>query len=217
MMNLPHVPEALTNTIMTSGTISTVSPTSGRVILTREECSDAALQALLTTAAHAFKTFSRTSLAERQKIVGAALDLMDKRKDELAHELTRQMGRPIAYADKEIITAVARGRYMLKISEAALKDTEGEPEQGFKRYVRKMPLGPVLVIFAWNVSAPRTPCCPAMSGQAVDAPSVPLPHPSQLALPCSPRRQQRHHQAFTANTHSRRADRASLRRGRPAP
>ena len=134
--------------------MSTISPMTGRGILTRQECSDADLQALPNTASNAFKTFSRTSLAERQKIVGAALDLMEKRTDELAHELTLQMGRPIAYTDKEIITAVARGRYMLRISEAALKDTEGEPEQGFRRYVKKMPLGPVLVIFAWNVSAP---------------------------------------------------------------
>jgi len=134
--------------------MSTISPMTGRVILTRQECSDTDLQALPNTASNAFKTFSRTSLAERQKIVGAALDLMEKRTDELAHELTLQMGRPIAYTDKEIITAVARGRYMLRISEAALKDTEGEPEQGFRRYVKKMPLGPVLVIFARNVSAP---------------------------------------------------------------
>jgi len=38
----------------------------------------------------------------------------------------------------------------LKISSDALKDTPGEPEKGFKRYIRKVPLGPVLVLFAWN-------------------------------------------------------------------
>lgn len=40
---------------------------------------------------------------------------------------------------------------MVKISEEALKDTEGEAEKGFKRFIRKVPVGPVLVIFAWNV------------------------------------------------------------------
>lgn len=60
------------------------------------------------------------------------------------------MGRPIAYTAKEITTAVARGEYLLKISSDALKDTEGEPQQGFKRYIRKAPIGPVLILFAWN-------------------------------------------------------------------
>ena len=79
-----------------------------------------------------------------------ALQLINERQDELAQELTEQMGRPISYTAKEITTAVARGEYMLKISEDALKDTPGEAQEGFKRYIRKMPLGPVLVLFAWN-------------------------------------------------------------------
>lgn len=48
-------------------------------------------------------------------------------------------------------TAIKRADYMIKISEEALKDTEGEAEKGFKRFIRKVPVGPVLVIFAWNV------------------------------------------------------------------
>lgn len=62
------------------------------------------------------------------------------------------MGRPIAYAAKEITTAVKRAEYLLRISGEALRDTEGEAEEGFRRFVRKGPVGVVLVIFAWNVS-----------------------------------------------------------------
>ena len=61
------------------------------------------------------------------------------------------MGRPINYTAKEVATAVMRGEYMLKISDEVLKDTPGESQEGFKRYIKKMPLGPVLVLFAWNV------------------------------------------------------------------
>jgi acyl-CoA reductase-like NAD-dependent aldehyde dehydrogenase len=43
------------------------------------------------------------------------------------------------------------GEYLLKISEETLKDTEGEPEKGFERYIKKVPLGPVLILFPWNV------------------------------------------------------------------
>jgi len=51
-----------------------------------------------------------------------------------------------------VATAVKRGEYLLKVSDEALKDTPGEAEEGFRRWIRKEPLGVVLVIFAWNVS-----------------------------------------------------------------
>lgn len=98
----------------------------------------------------AFNTIRLTSLEERQVIVKKALKLISDKQDVLARELTEQMGRPIAYTAKEITTAVARGEYLLKISSDALKDTQGEPEKGFKRYIRKAPIGPVLILFAWN-------------------------------------------------------------------
>jgi acyl-CoA reductase-like NAD-dependent aldehyde dehydrogenase len=60
------------------------------------------------------------------------------------------MGRPIAYTGKEVATAIKRAEFLVKISEDVLADTEGEPEAGFKRYIRKVPVGPILVIFAWN-------------------------------------------------------------------
>lgn len=136
---------------MPQDTITTISPTTNQPILTRHEPSDAQIKALPKTAVAAFKTFSRTTLKERQEIVKRALEILESKKDELAKELTEQMGRPIAYTAKEITTAAARGRYMLKISSEALSDTDGEVEQGFKRYIKKVPIGPVLVLFAWNV------------------------------------------------------------------
>jgi acyl-CoA reductase-like NAD-dependent aldehyde dehydrogenase len=49
-----------------------------------------------------------------------------------------------------------RGEYLLKISDETLKDTAGEAEKGFTRYIRKVPLGPVLILFPWNVRVART-------------------------------------------------------------
>lgn len=95
-------------------------------------------------------SFSKTSLRARQIIVKKALEILNSKQDELAKELTEQMGRPIAYTAKEIATAVKRGEYLLKISEDALNDTPGEPEAGFTRFIRKLPVGPVLILFAWN-------------------------------------------------------------------
>jgi acyl-CoA reductase-like NAD-dependent aldehyde dehydrogenase len=138
---------------MSVETITTISPITNKPVLTRSGPSDADLQAIPENAKLAFESYRRTSLADRQKIVKKALKLLNDRQDELAMEITEQMGRPIAYTPKEITTAVMRGEYLLKISEETLKDTEGEPEKGFKRYIRKVPIGPVLILFPWNVCA----------------------------------------------------------------
>ena len=136
----------------------TISPANNKPILTRDALSTADIALLPRIAEKAFDDYRFTSLKERQEIVSKALDLLNEKQDVLARELTEQMGRPIAYTAKEITTAVARGKYLLKISEDALKETEGEAEKGFKRYIRKVPVGPVLILFAWNVSSePRHP------------------------------------------------------------
>ncbi|KAI9836647.1 MAG: hypothetical protein M1819_001281 [Sarea resinae] len=135
---------------MSTEVINTISPTTNKTIVTRNGISDAEIETIPQAATTAFQSFRQTSLAERQQIVKKALQLIAERKDELAREITEQMGRPIAYAAKEVSTAVMRGEYLLKVSDEALRDTDGEPEKGFKRFIRKVPVGPVLILFAWN-------------------------------------------------------------------
>lgn len=160
--------------------ITTISPITNKPVLTRNGLSDADIQSLPETATKAFETYKRTSLAERQKIVKAALKLLNERQDALGKEITEQMGRPIAYTPKEITTAVMRGEYLLKISEETLADTEGEAEKGFKRYIKKVPLGPVLILFPWNVRGKLLYLLPRMLIPF----SVPVFDPRQLASTC---------------------------------
>lgn len=131
--------------------LTTISPNTNEAIITRNGISAEDIELLPKTSTEAFKTWSKTSLAERQAIVKKALKWLTDNTDELALEVTTQMGRPIAYTGKEIATAIKRCEYLLKISDETLKDTDGEAEKGFKRFIRKVPVGPVLVLFAWNV------------------------------------------------------------------
>lgn len=166
---------------MPTEVITTVSPSTNKPILTRNGLADSDVALLPATATQAFVDYRRTPLKQRQQIVAKALELLNDRQDVLAKELAEQMGRPVAYGAKEITTAVIRGKYMLKISDDALKDTEGDPEGGFKRYIQKLPIGPVLIIFAWNVSHPQL-----MLGTSAPADlpcSVPLPYTRQLVDP----------------------------------
>jgi acyl-CoA reductase-like NAD-dependent aldehyde dehydrogenase len=156
LINLKHEVKAATTITMSLEKITTISPITNKPVLTRNGLSDADLQTIPETATKAFESFRRTTLAERQNIVKAALKLLNERQDVLGKEITEQMGRPIAYTPKEITTAVMRGEYLLKISDETLKDTAGEAEKGFTRYIRKVPLGPVLILFPWNVRVART-------------------------------------------------------------
>ncbi|KAI1624661.1 aldehyde dehydrogenase [Exophiala viscosa] len=138
---------------MVAEIITTISPTTNKPILTRHGLPPDEILRLGATAQKAFKSFNKShpTLESRQKIITKALDILLERQDELALELTEQMGRPIAYTAKEITTAVKRAEYMNRIAPKVLgKDIPGEPEQGFKRYLRREPVGVILVISAWN-------------------------------------------------------------------
>lgn len=133
--------------------ITTISPTTDEPILTRNGISQEELEQFPDIATQAFEAWRKTQLQQRQDIIKKALGILNQRKDELATELTVQMGRPIAYTAKEVSTAIKRAEYLLKISDDVLEDSPGEAEKGFRRFIRKVPVGPVLIIFAWNVSA----------------------------------------------------------------
>ena len=130
----------------------TLSPIDGSVYVERELASPAGINAALDRARLAQRAWRSVSVAERAQILSRFCDVFESQRDDIATELTWQMGRPIAYTAKEITTAVKRAEYLLKISGDVLKDTDGEAEKGFKRFIRKMPVGPILILFAWNAS-----------------------------------------------------------------
>ena len=67
---------------------------------------------------------------------------MVARADQLATELTWQMGRPIAHSPLEIRRGFAeRAAYMIGIATDALADDVLEPKDGFRRFIRREPLG----------------------------------------------------------------------------
>ncbi|KAE8385965.1 Aldehyde/histidinol dehydrogenase [Aspergillus alliaceus] len=150
----PRVAGRTTFFSMSLETITTISPSTNRPVLTRTGVSPEELQRIPKVAQEAFRSFSQsTTLKQRQEIVGRALDILEKKKDELARELTEQMGRPIAYTGVEVMTAIKRSRYLTKISDSVLGDegiVPGEEEKGFRRYIKRRPVGVAFIIFAWN-------------------------------------------------------------------
>ncbi|KAF4909508.1 putative oxidoreductase YxbG [Colletotrichum viniferum] len=135
---------------MSSTTIQTISPSTNKVFLNTPSTSLEDAKAIAKSSHDAFQKFKLLSLAERKEMVMRGLKLIQERKHDLGRELSQQMGRPIAYSHKEIETMQKRADYFLDIAEESLRDIPGRPEAGFKRWIKKVPVGPTLVVFAWN-------------------------------------------------------------------
>ena len=105
---------------------------------------------ILATARDAQASWRKTPVNERIAIVRRFADLMVAKRDQLGHELTLQMGRPIRYTPKEIDTMAARANFMASVAEEELADIQLPLVEGFKRFIRREPLGLVFAIMPWN-------------------------------------------------------------------
>ncbi|KAL4965304.1 aldehyde dehydrogenase family protein [Aspergillus stella-maris] len=133
-----------------SNQIRTLSPSTGKVIFEHPGATVEQVGQVAQAAEDAFRTWKQTSLAERKALVVKALEVIEANRETLSQELTHQMGRPIAYTGVEIDTMCKRARYLLDQADERLKTIPGEAENGFRRFVKKGPVGPVLVATAWN-------------------------------------------------------------------
>ena len=129
----------------------TITPVDGSVYLTRKLASNASIEKALARAEKAQKSWKQVPVAERAAICRRMADWCVQRADELATELSWQMGRPVSQTPGELKRGFhERALYMCNIAEEALKDLEVGDKPGFKRFIRREPLGVVLVVAPWN-------------------------------------------------------------------
>ncbi|THC91761.1 hypothetical protein EYZ11_008768 [Aspergillus tanneri] len=133
-----------------SNKICTISPSTNKVIFEHPGTSPDEARQLAIAAQDAFKSYKQIPLPERKAIIVKALNLIDADKETLAQELTTQMGRPISYSTKEIDTMRKRAEYLLDIVDDSLKNLPGQPENGFRRFLKKEPVGVAFISTAWN-------------------------------------------------------------------
>src|SRR5688572_1872540 len=129
--------------------VKIISPIDGSLYAERPLSTDAALDAAVSRARAAQADWARVPVAERVKACTAFLDALLAMNDEIVPELAWQMGRPVRYGGEKR-GVEERVRYMLGIAEDALKPVVPAEAAGFRRYVKREPLGVVLVIAPWN-------------------------------------------------------------------
>jgi acyl-CoA reductase-like NAD-dependent aldehyde dehydrogenase len=130
--------------------LRTISPVDGRIYVERESASLQQIDHTLTRARAAQAAWRATCLAERQTILRPFCDAFASMREEIAEELTWQMGRPLQYAPNEVNGTLERARYMIDIAPEALAAIDIGPEPNLRRFIRREPLGVVFTVAAWN-------------------------------------------------------------------
>jgi acyl-CoA reductase-like NAD-dependent aldehyde dehydrogenase len=126
-----------------------ISPVDGSEIARRPIATDNEIAAILAAARQAQREWCKVPLAERKTKVLAFLAAMQAQNDEIVPELAMQMGRPVRYGG-ELRSLEERVRALVELSDDALAPLVPAARPGFRRMVKRVPVGIVLVIAPWN-------------------------------------------------------------------
>ena len=130
--------------------LRTISPIDGSVYVERPLATASEIERALSRAQQAQHAWRNVEVRERAKVLSRFCDEFERRTQEIATELTWQMGRPSRYTPNEVRGTLERARYMIDIAPQSLADIDPGSKENFKRYIRREPLGVVLTIAAWN-------------------------------------------------------------------
>src|SRR5580692_88121 len=172
-------------------TLKTISPVDGRIYVERPLQTAADIHRALDAAHAAQRAWGSLPLAARCGILGRAVDDFVAEASDIAAEITWQMGRPISHSPGEIRGFEERSRYMLGIAAQALAAIVPGEKAGFKRQIKRVPLGVIAVVAPWNY--PYLTAVNAVLPALIAGNAVILKHSHQTPL-CA----ERFLEAFTA-------------------
>lgn len=160
-------------------TIQCISPIDGSVYATRETLSRADADAAVARAKSAQPAWAVRPLSERIALVQAGVAAIGAINEDIVPEIAWQMGRPVRYGG-EFGGFNERASYMASIAQDALAPIEIENSDAFRRVIKRVPHGVVLVVAPWNypyMTAINTVAPALIAGNAVM-----LKHASQTPL-----------------------------------
>ena len=160
-------------------TIRCISPIDGSVYVERPTLTQPEAEAAVTRAKAAQVDWAARPLSERIALVQAGVAAVGAMNDEIVLEIAWQMGRPVRYGG-EFGGFNERASYMAEIAKDALAPMVVEDSDAFRRVIKRVPHGLVLVVAPWNypyMTAINTVAPALIAGNAVM-----LKHASQTPL-----------------------------------
>ncbi|NJM50818.1 MAG: aldehyde dehydrogenase family protein [Sphingomonadales bacterium] len=139
----------LINGEMTSNAawMDVVNPANEQVIGQVPACGEAELNAAVSAARAAFKTWSKTPIEDRRAVVQKISAIIKENSDELMRLLTSEQGKPHAQATGEVIGASMMAGAQ---STLTLEDEINEDSDTRLSRTRRVPVGVVAGIVPWN-------------------------------------------------------------------
>ncbi|MBA3709153.1 MAG: aldehyde dehydrogenase family protein [Planctomycetes bacterium] len=132
--------------------LTVVNPATGATVREIPEDTPETISAAFARARAAQKVWARTALADRKRRIARFRELVAAAKDDLAHTLTRETGKPIAQARNEIGGFDARLDFFLTHIDAAIADQVvlKDAAKKLEERIAHEPLGVIANISAWN-------------------------------------------------------------------
>ncbi|MDG2405596.1 MAG: aldehyde dehydrogenase family protein, partial [Paracoccaceae bacterium] len=159
--------------------VKCISPIDGSVFAERPCLSQNQAFGAIARARAAQGDWARRPLQERIELVRAGVAAIGAMNNEIVPELAHQMGRPIRYAG-EFGGFNERASYMADIAVSALAPTEIEDSDNFRRMIKRVPHGVVLVVAPWNY--PYMTAINTVAPALIAGNTVVLKHASQTLL-----------------------------------
>jgi succinate-semialdehyde dehydrogenase/glutarate-semialdehyde dehydrogenase len=129
--------------------IATTNPTTGEVVKSFEPLTAAQIEQKLQLAVTAYHKHRQTSFGDRAGKMMRAAEILEQGKDECAHLMTLEMGKPLKAAVAEALKCATGCRYYAEHAERFLADEI--VETGARRsFIRYLPIGPILAVMPWN-------------------------------------------------------------------
>ena len=129
--------------------IASINPTTGETLKTFSALSPQQIEEKLQLAAETFRTYRRTSFADRSRMMQHAAEILESEKLAFGKIMTSEMGKPIKAAVSEAEKCAWVCRYYAESAQHHLADQVVETNAQ-KSYVHFQPLGPVLAVMPWN-------------------------------------------------------------------
>jgi len=130
--------------------LKTISPVDGRIYVERPLETASGIDRALEAAAQAQRAWGALPLASRCDVLSRAVDAFVAKARDIAAEITWQMGRPLRDSPGEVRGFEERSRYMLGAAPEALAAVIPGEKSGFRRQIKRVPLGVVVVVAPWN-------------------------------------------------------------------
>jgi succinate-semialdehyde dehydrogenase / glutarate-semialdehyde dehydrogenase len=129
--------------------IASINPATGLVLREFQPHSPTDVENKLDLAIRTFRTFRRTTFAERAKWMFRAADILGSEKRKLGEVMTSEMGKTLVSAIAEAEKCATGCRYYAQNAERHLAD-ETVSTNASRSFIRYQPLGPVLAVMPWN-------------------------------------------------------------------